>query len=369
MATKQDLSQALEPSNGPGNGNNKPMTIVVREAIEQQSEAFNAVLPADTDPNRFTRLVLTAVKATPKLMQCFATPQGRTSVLLAAMQAAALGLEPNTPAEEAWLLPRDNKGPDGKKRTEAQLSVGYKGYLKLARQSGEVKMVTAHPVYDGDHFRYELGLHEILEHRPAPAGERGELVNAYAVAHYLNGGYNFVVLDEDDVHKRRASSPSWSNTRSRPYSPWTTNTAAMWRKSAIRELSHMMPRSPALIKAMSTDERSLEFDSDTQEITPTVNVPMLEEAGDDEVDETIDVEAVESDEGTVEVPVPSVDELIQLAKDARLIPKNAGLGTARKALFPIAEDATGRKFGDADQMATEVGPAVADYLKLADTKK
>lgn len=59
--------------------------------IRMQSQIKKA-LPATITPERFTRIVLTALSSNPKLQQC--TPG---SFLGAMMQAAQLGLEPNTP--------------------------------------------------------------------------------------------------------------------------------------------------------------------------------------------------------------------------------------------------------------------------------
>lgn len=239
--------------------NNAPAKVsqaaVVRQAIEQQGARFRAVLPAGFDDARFQNLILTAVKAKPGLMECFTTEPGRVSVLLAAMQAAEIGLEPDTPLQEAWLLPRRNNG-----HMECQLSIGYRGYIKLARRSGEIKSLRANVVRVGDEFRYGYGLEEdILDHTPAPSADRGELLYAYAVARYKDGGYDFVVLDRGEVESRRARSDGWKSEKSRPYSPWTTDPAAMWRKSAVRELAKWIPQSAQFARAVDSDERVLTF--------------------------------------------------------------------------------------------------------------
>lgn len=229
---------------------------IIRKAIEQQAGRFQAILPVGFDSVRFHNLVLTAVKSKPALMECFLTEQGKLSVLLAAMEAASVGLEPDTPMQEAWLLPRRNNG-----RMECQLSIGYQGLVKLARRSGEIKSLRADVVRQGDLFRYSFGLEaDEMVHVPAPSGKRGALVYAYAVVRYLNGGYDFVVLDRDEIEARRAKSDSWKSDKSRPYSPWTTSEPAMWRKSAVRELSKLMPKSAEFARAEDRDERVLSFD-------------------------------------------------------------------------------------------------------------
>lgn len=245
----------------------------VREVIEQQGSAFSQVLPDTVDPDRFARLVLTAVKATPQLMDCFQTREGQTSVLLAAMKSAAIGLEPNTELQHAWILPRRNRGT-----TEAQLSIGYRGYLELARRSGDIKDVYAEVVREGDEFRVVYGLHRDLQHTPAPADQRGDLTHAYAVAHFVSGGFAFVVLDREEVESRRDRSDSYKSEKARPYSPWTTSESAMWRKSAIRALVPYLPLSAEVQRDVAADGARLRIEDggvviDGDEVDDDVSLP------------------------------------------------------------------------------------------------
>lgn len=232
---------------------------LVRQAIERQSTAFQAVLPSTVEPERFSRLVLTAIKATPQLMECFGTEQGQVTVLLSAMQAAAVGLEPNTPTQECWLLPRKIKGT-----WECQLQIGYRGYMKLARRSGTIKTIFAEVVRERDHFHWERGLAEdILEHRPWDGdGPAGEMTHSYAIARYTNGGYSFVVLNRSQIEARRELSDSWRSDRGRDFSPWTRWTEAMWRKTAVRALVPYLDLSPEVERAVAIDGKTPHFDDE-----------------------------------------------------------------------------------------------------------
>ncbi len=251
---------------------------VVRQAIEAQSSAFRTVLPRHVDPDRFARLTLAAIKATPELMQCFRTEQGKTSVLIAAMQAAAVGLEPNTPTQDAWILPRRNKGT-----WEAQLMIGYRGLLKLARRSGSIETIYAEVVREGDQFEWSRGLdRDVLDHTPGDG--TGELTHAYAVARYRGGGYSFIVLNRAQVEARRALSDSWRNEKARPYSPWTRWTEAMWRKSAIRALIPYLDLSPDVDRAVALDEKPLHFDDEAGVIEVASTFGELTTGDDEPVD-------------------------------------------------------------------------------------
>ena len=256
-AVEQHEAQAAQPS----------AAVIIKTAVERQSSAMAAVLPSDVNADRFARLVLTAVKATPDLMACFDTAAGQTSVLFAAMEAAALGLEPNTPTQECWILPRRvNIGTKQKPvwRQEAELQIGYRGLLKLARRSGEVKTIYANVVREGDEFDYHYGLEsDHLEHKPKP-GNEGQLQYAYAVVRFNNGGYNFVVLDEAAVKARRAMSRGADSA----YSPWVKWEPQMWTKSAIRALMAYVPQSPELSRAVENDGQALQYDAEAQTMAP-----------------------------------------------------------------------------------------------------
>lgn len=262
------------------------VATVVRQAIEAQSSAFQAVLPRHVDPERFARLTLTAIKSTPELMQCFRTDQGRTSVLIAAMQAATIGLDPNTPTQDCWLLPRKNKGT-----WEAQLMIGYRGLLKLARRSGTIETIYAEVVREGDQFEWSRGLdRDVLEHTPGDG--TGELTHAYAVARYKGGGYSFMVLNRAQVEARRNLSDSWKSQTARPYSPWTKWPEQMWRKSAIRSLVPFLDLSPDVEGAVHMDEKPLHFDDEAGVIEVASAFGELPATEDDQAPADVDADGV-----------------------------------------------------------------------------
>lgn len=216
----------------------KPSLVsVATKALEGQFETFASVVPAGINEKRFQQIVLSVVKSNRELIACFGTVEGRTSLILSALQCAALGLEPNTPLHEASILPRKLKG-----RQEAQLMVEYRGLIKLARRSGELSNIFAEVVHAGDEFAYTLGLEPTLHHVPSEDDDPGELTHAYAVVKFKDGTSQFVVLPKRVIESQhRAHSDSWRNESSRPYSPWTKHTEAMWRKTAVRALEPYLP--------------------------------------------------------------------------------------------------------------------------------
>ncbi|MGH2689076.1 MAG: recombinase RecT, partial [Actinomycetota bacterium] len=233
--------------------------VVARDAIERQAEVLDAVLPAHVDRRRFSQLVLQAIKEAPELLGCFSTQQGGSSFLLTVGQAAIVGLEPNSPTQECWILPRRSG-----KVQEAQLILGYRGIAKLARRSGTlIGTPVAEVVREHDSFDYGYGPDgPYLTWKPA-SGDRGALTHAFAIAWYRTGGRAQVVLDRVQVEARRAHSDSWRSDKGRPHSPWTRWPEAMWCKSALRALAPFLDLAPEAEAAVAREERPLRFDPET----------------------------------------------------------------------------------------------------------
>ena len=86
--------------------NNKPDEVKsMKDLVVSMGDQIQKALPTVITGERFTRMVLTAMSSNPQLQQC--TPK---SFLGAMMQAAQLGVEPNTPLGQAYLIPYKNKG-------------------------------------------------------------------------------------------------------------------------------------------------------------------------------------------------------------------------------------------------------------------
>lgn len=236
-----------------------------KAAIERQTSMLDAILPSHVDRRRFAAMTLQALKDTPKLLECFATQEGGESFILAVSQAAIVGLEPNTPTEECWILPRNVKDRQTQQwRQEAELSIGYRGLLKLARRTGNVRYAGAEVVYENDEFDWHRGLAgDHLHHRPA-TGDRGPLAFAYALVRFHAGDPVFEVLSAAQVHDRRASSESWKRDQknSTTYSPWSQphKVDRMWRKSAVRAVFPYLDYSVEVQALLDRDERALTFD-------------------------------------------------------------------------------------------------------------
>jgi recombination protein RecT len=203
--------------------------------VEQLGPQIARALPAHLTGDRMTRLALTAVQKTPDLAEC-----SQVSFAGALLTAAAMGLEPNTPAGEAYLVPY--KG-------EATLIVGYAGFVKLFWQHPLAQSLRAEAVYEADDFDYSYGTGAFLRHKPARRqGDAGDPVAYYAHATLTTGAEAFVVLTPNEVKALRGGKTG-SNGGIPDPQHW------MERKTCIRQLVKMLPKSPNLARAAQADEQ------------------------------------------------------------------------------------------------------------------
>ena len=212
----------------------------MQQYIKSMEGEIKKALPSVITPERFTRMVLSAISVNPKLASC--TP---ASFLGAMMSAAQLGLEPNTPLGQAYLIPFKNRGQD-----EVQFQIGYKGLIDLAYRSGEVELVQAHIVYANDTFECEFGLEPKLVHKPADR-DRGEAVKVYAMFKTKSGGYGFEVMSMDDV---RIHAEKYSQAYKSNFSPWKSNFEEMAKKTVLKKALKYAPMKSDFVKAAVQDE-------------------------------------------------------------------------------------------------------------------
>lgn len=208
--------------------------------IKAMEPAIKKALPSVITPERFTRMVLSALSSTPKLAEC--SPQ---SFLAAMMTAAQLGVEPNTALGQAYLLPYRNHG-----QMECQFQLGYKGLIDLAYRSGEVSVIQAHTVYENDVFEYELGMDPKLRHVPAKA-DRGEAVAYYAMFKTKDGGYGFEVMSVDDVQRH---AQRYSKSYGNGLSPWRSNFDEMAKKTVLKRALKYAPLKSDFVRGVAQDE-------------------------------------------------------------------------------------------------------------------
>lgn len=167
-------------------GTAKPAEPVesVRSALERMRPQLELALPPHLTADRLLSLVLAQLQSNPALLEC-----DRESLCGAVLTCAQLGLEPDAALGQASLVPS---------RGRVQLVPGYRGFLTLARNSGQIVSINIQAVHRQDHFDYAYGLAERLEHVPA-GGDRGDVTHFYAYVKLKDGGHHFEVLSRRDV--------------------------------------------------------------------------------------------------------------------------------------------------------------------------
>ena len=208
------------------------------DLLKRMHTQIEKALPSVITPERFTRIALTAYSRNEKLQECTAE-----SFLGSMMQAAQLGVEPNTPLGQAYLIPYRNKGV-----MEVQFQLGYRGMIDLAYRSGEVQNIQAHEVYENDTFEYELGLEPKLRHVPA-LKDRGNVILYYAVFKMTKGGVGFEVMSKEDVE-------AFAKKKSKTYGtgPWQSDFDAMAKKTLVKRLLKFAPLKSDFVRAVTADE-------------------------------------------------------------------------------------------------------------------
>lgn len=198
-------------------------------------------LPKILSPERLTRIVMTECRKNPALLAC--NPE---SFFGAVMQCAQLGLEPGSAMGHCYLLPYGN-GKDKTGRSNAQLIIGYRGMIDLARRSGQIISINAYEVHEADEFHYELGLHPDIRHIPSSNADRGPVTYVYGVAQLKGGGIQFEVMSRAEIEAVRASSKAKNG-------PWFTHWTEMAKKTVVRRLFKYLPVSIETASALEAEE-------------------------------------------------------------------------------------------------------------------
>lgn len=187
-------------------------------------------------PERLIRLTLSATSRNPRLLEC--TP---ISIAKSVMDCAALGLEPMGRYGGAYLVPYWNSKIKPKGGYEAQMQTDYRGEIALVTKSGRVVSVWPRIVYANEikqgRFDADEGSEPRLVHRPIHVqADRGPRMLAYAVAKFASGEKQWRILNTEEIEARRMKSQAGSKGQG----PWSTDTEAMWLKTAVRAMCSLL---------------------------------------------------------------------------------------------------------------------------------
>lgn len=203
----------------------------VKQLLEASRTAIASRIPKHLTPDRIIKVGLTACSKNPNLLACT-----RESLLQSIMQAAELGLEPGGALGEGYLVPYGKV---------CQFIPGYRGFISLARRSGQIISLEAHVVHEKDKFTFELGLESKLVHIPdLESDDPGKMRFVYAVAKLVGGGVQFEVMSRAQVEAIRRRSKAGNG------GPWVSDYEEMSRKTVVRRLFKYLPVSVELSTAL-----------------------------------------------------------------------------------------------------------------------
>lgn len=202
-------------------------------------------LPKHLNADRMSRIALTAFRRTPKLGEC--DPR---SVFAAVVQAAQLGLEPDT-LGRSYLIPyKVNKkvGSKWESHMECQFVPGWKGLVDLMNRSGQGSAWTG-AVFDGDEFDYQLGDSPFVHHKPGRDAS-DVLTHTYAVGRPK--GSDWPVIEVWPIAKVWKHRDRYNKVGERHYS--FENPEMYARKVPLLQVLKYMPCSVELSQAIALND-------------------------------------------------------------------------------------------------------------------
>lgn len=227
------------------------------DTIDKMKGQIAAALPKHVSVDRMARITMTAIRTTPKLALC-----SEASLLGSLLTASQLGLEPNTPLGECYLIPYGD---------QCQFQLGYKGIMALAYRSGLYRRIFAEQVYPNDIFKIIGGLNPSLTHeRMFP--EEGEPDKYYAGYQTVDDGEHFVCWGRKRVENH---AKKYSQAYNKASSPWQKSFDSMAKKTLIIDALRYAPKSVELANAIQADNATIQADFTGDEIvlTPTFEEP------------------------------------------------------------------------------------------------
>lgn len=210
-------------------------------ALEGARERIAQVIPVSTGlvPSRVIAVVLDSLTRDPYVLgNC--TP---ASIVRSVIQASEIGLELGSVLGEAYLVPF--KG-------QATMMVGYKGYVRLIRQSPRVTILKSVLVREADTFEIDEGENRLVHKLATGTGrQRGKITHAYSRVYYTDGTSQFEVMDIDELDKIKNAALSLAKGR---HTPWSTNVEEMYKKCPIRRQAKILELSPIGRRAKEIDD-------------------------------------------------------------------------------------------------------------------
>ena len=214
------------------------------KAFLGQSESQKAMsILSDKERNEFIAYMCVMIDNNNKLKGC-----DYNSILKAAVEGATLHLHPQM--KEWYLVPYKN---------QAQLQMGYLGYVQLAIRTGEYKRITVTELKKGEFKSYDP-VKEVLEYEIKPNRESLETIIGYVASFELKNGYSkLIYASKDEINKHAlaysAAYKSYKAGKTYETPIWMTDFDGMAKKTMIKRLlSKWGLKSLEMVRAIEDDQ-------------------------------------------------------------------------------------------------------------------
>ncbi len=321
----------------------------LQSVLDNQQTSISAVLPEGVSFEKVRTEIIALALDYPQLAQ----PEYRNSLTGSLIQILGLGLTVNRSMREAYLVPFQGK---------VTPIIGPDGYVKLMYASGMVDKTWRHCVYEGDEFDIDLGS-DAISHKPGPnygSSNFKLITGAYACALLKSGTIVTAYLTRDQIDRIRASSPAGNNQSG----PWVKWFDMMCMAKANKALGRLIPKVPALGRAMEIDEmEDLPIDgSDPEAVTAAI------EAQEQEIAPQQAQNVVAAALATAEPVAKPADPEPKKKAAAKKAAKPEPAPAAEEVMVPtVPEPVVGAQDGEFDPFADFTEEVAADTDGVTDT--
>ena len=242
------LMKKLNGKNEVVEAKKKPTTLKEWFAEPEFRSKIMSALPKVINPEAFLTNAYNIYVSNKKLQECTVF-----SFLESLMDAAKVGLMPNSPLGTCFIIPYRVKGV-----MVAKFQMGYPGHTTLAYNTKMYENIYGHAIYERDEWDYCYGYNKHLNHIPNIAGHGDRKpIFWYGVYRLLNGGGDFVIWSYDRMMEHRDQhSKSYNSAKKGGYSAeatWETDLEFMGVKTMVIQVLKLGPKSTEMVHALSTE--------------------------------------------------------------------------------------------------------------------
>lgn len=249
------------------------------ESLSDKLVSVETALPKNFNRERFVQNCLAVMNEKPELTQV-----NRAAVIQGLCKGAYLGLDFMN--KECYLIKYGNS---------VQFQTDYKGEKKFVKTYSirPIQDIYAKIVREGDHFEEKIiDGKPSVDFKPLPFNG-GQIVGAFAVALYKDGGMDYEVMTTKDINDVRNNYSKATNSKA-----WKCSWDEMAKKTVLRRLC----------KHIETDFESIEARKVWEEASDSnvVTVDRSEEVIDPFAEAVIDGEYREVEDDISEMPDPEM---------------------------------------------------------------